>query len=65
MTVYVVEAERERVRVMARLETPPGEPLVIGCLDRDLHLGESLFGVSFQTYLEHGVGALEISPESD
>ncbi len=29
-----------------------------------MHPGDSLFGVSFQTYLDNGVGELEISPES-
>ncbi len=66
MLVHITEASPERVVVLVRAETEPDDPdRVIGDLEHIMHPGETLFGVSFQTYLDNGVGELEISPESD
>ncbi len=66
MLVHIITVEPERVVVLARAETEPDDPIqAIGDLEKAVHPGETLFGVSFQAYLDHGVGELEISPESD
>ncbi len=63
---HIIEVEPERVVVLVLGETEPDDPdRVIGDLEHIMHPGETLFGVSFQTYLDNGVGELEISRESD
>ena len=64
--VFIQSASPERVVVVARAETEPDDPVqVIGDFEQTLHPGDSLFGLSFQDYLDAGVGELEVRPVAD